>query len=399
MDRRDFLQLAGAAALSSALPSMSWAAAPYNRNARILVLVELKGGNDGFNTLIPFDDDIYYHLRPKLGIRKQALTPLQDGMGMHVALQPLKSVWDAGDMAWIQGVGYPNSILSHFRSMDIWDTGVLRSDSSAGWLSRVVPRFKQGLHGIAVTRDPNSLGPLEGHALNSVSMEDPRSFIAQNKLIEDVPIQRRTAALAHVTTTQHQLAQVGKQIIEKMHGRRIPVQMPAPKGVLGHSLRSVAEMIVNGVDAPVYKVTQDGFDTHVGQSSPHANALYHVGHSLAAFAEAMKRAGLWDNVLVVTYSEFGRRVKENNGQGTDHGTASAHMVMGAGSTGAFSGAIRICADWTTMTMCCTPRTFGPFTAHWRNAGGDNPISGRDINRYPLYKICYIQGFCWVTEGC
>ncbi|MGB0845357.1 MAG: DUF1501 domain-containing protein [Thiolinea sp.] len=327
MNRRDFMHLAGASAIIGAMPEITLAAQNPAYNGRILVLVELKGGNDGFNTLIPYDDDRYHHLRNKIAIKKQNLIPLKDGMGMHKSLQPLKSVWDAGDMAWIQGVGYPNSILSHFRSMDVWDTGVLQANSSAGWLNKVLPRFKQGLHGIAVSRDQNALGPLSGSHINSISMENPRAFMAQNRLIKSVAVNKRTAALAHVTGTQHQLSNVGKQIAARLRHPK-QVHMQAPKGVLGHSLKSVAELIVHGVDAPVYKVTQNGFDTHVGQPGAHANALYHVGYNLAAFAEAMKRAGIWDRMLVVTYSEFGRRIKENKGQGTDHGTASAHLVMG-----------------------------------------------------------------------
>lgn len=328
MNRRDFMHLAGATAIAGSVPEFALAAAPQRPyRGRILVLVELKGGNDGFNTLIPYDDNEYHNLREKIAIKKPNLVPLKDGMGMHKSLQPLKSVWDAGDMAWIQGVGYPNSILSHFRSMDVWDTGVLRADSTAGWLTKVVPRFKQGLHGISVTRDQNALGPLSGSNINSISMENPRSFMNQTKYLKSVNINRRTAALAHVTGTQHQLSNMGKQVAEKLkHPGRI--YMRAPKGVLGHSLKSVAELIVSGVDAPVYKVTQDGFDSHVAQPGMHANALYHVGYNLASFSEAMKRAGVWDRMLVVTYSEFGRRIKENKGLGTDHGTASAHLVMG-----------------------------------------------------------------------
>ncbi len=113
-----------------------------------------------------------------------------------------------------------------------------------------------------------------------------------------------------------------------MQQSKRPVQGRFSKGELGHGLRSVAEMIVSGIDSPVYKVTQSGFDTHVNQQGLHKNALYHLGHGLASFAEAMQRAGMWDNVLVMTYSEFGRRVVENKGKGTDHGTASAHLVMG-----------------------------------------------------------------------
>lgn len=329
MNRRKFMHLTGAAAIAGAVPDIALAAAPrQTHQPRIVVLVELKGGNDGFNTLIPYDDDHYYKHRPGIAIRKSDLIPLQDGMGMNKALQPLKSIWDTGDLAWVQGVGYPGSVLSHFRSMDIWDSGTSQGESTTGWLARVLPRVKQGLHGIVISPDQGSLGPLASSHLNAVCMNNPRSFLNHTRFIEEAPLNRRTEALAHITQTQHQLVDVGRQIGTKLKNSRRHVQGRFAKGQLGHGLHSVAEMIVCGVDAPVYKVTQDGFDTHVGQQGPQTNALYQLSHGLAAFADAMKRAGMWDKVLVMTYSEFGRRITENKGQGTDHGTASAHLVMG-----------------------------------------------------------------------
>lgn len=327
IDRRKFIQLGGAAAVVGAVPELALAAAPVHP-LRIVVLVELQGGNDGFNTLIPYEDDTYYKHRPKLAIRKPDLLPLQNGMGMNKALQPLKPIWDTGDLAWVQGVGYPGGVLSHFRSMDIWETANVQADSADGWLSRILPRYKKGLHGITISADQGSLGPLAGSHLSAISMQNPRSFLNTARFIPDVPVNRSTAALGFITETQHQLVDVGKQIENKLKHSRHQVQGNFSKGPLGHSLKSVAEMIISGVDAPVYKVTQGGFDTHVGQKGPHSNALYQLGHGLASFAQAMKQARMWDKVLVMTYSEFGRRIIENKAQGTDHGTASAQLVMG-----------------------------------------------------------------------
>lgn len=322
------MHFAGAATVVGALPNIGSSAMRPLRNQRIVVLVELKGGNDGFNTLVPYDDDEYNRLRPKVRIDKRALIPLKDGFGMNKALKPLKSHWDMGDMAWIHGVGYPNGILSHFRSMDVWDSGSTHMGGSApGWLSKVLPRYKKGLHGIAITRDQGAMGPLTGSQINTVSMQNPRTFLSQARLVDDVTLSYATPALAHITKTQQQLVGVGQQIVEKL---RQPARLPVgfSKGPLGHGLKSVAQMILSGIDAPVYKVTQDGFDTHVGQLGTQENSLYHLGNGLSSFAEAMKRGGMWDNVLVVTYSEFGRRIVENKGRGTDHGTASTHLVMG-----------------------------------------------------------------------
>jgi uncharacterized protein (DUF1501 family) len=251
------------------------------------------------------------------------------------ALMPL---WNAGQMAWVQGVGYPHPILSHFRSMDIWDSA---SNSNQfieeGWLSHVLPRFKKGLHGVALNKGQAELGPLLSSQLNSVTMQDPRTFLSQIRRISDCKPSRMTPAIAHVSQVQHQLFAVGEQLASKMgkSPRRSGVRFS--KGVFGHSLESVAEMIINGVDAPVYKVTQEGFDTHSGQRGSQDNGLYQVANGLASFHKAMQRAGLWNNVLVVTYSEFGRRAKENRGGGTDHGTASSHMILGGKVHGGIFG--------------------------------------------------------------
>lgn len=329
MDRREFLKYTSLLSVAGTLPELAWANTTNNRNNKIVVLVELKGGNDGFNTLVPFADPLYYKYRPRIAIMQRQVLKLNEQVGLHPQMKSLMPLWNRGQMAWIEGVGYPNPILSHFRSMDIWDSG---SNSNQfiedGWLSRVLPRFKKGLHGIALNKGQAQLGPLASSNLNSVTMQDPKNFLSQLRNIQDTPVSRVTPAIAHVSQIQHQLFGVGEQLSTKMGKRPKQSRVRFSKGVLGHSLESVAEMILSGIDAPVYKVTQDGFDTHAGQRGAQDNALYQVSNGLASFATAMQQAGLWNNVLLVTYSEFGRRAKENRGGGTDHGTASSHMVLG-----------------------------------------------------------------------
>jgi len=338
MNRREFLHYASMLSVAGMVPELAWATGRPDRHQRIVVLVELKGGNDGFNTLVPFADPLYSEYRPTLAIKERQLVKLDDRMGMHPHFKVLAPLWERGQMAWIQGVGYQNGILSHFRSMDIWDTASNANQVlNKGWLSQVLPKYKKGLHGIALNRGQAQLGPLNSSDLNSVTMQNPRTFLSQTQLIEDVQPSGITPALAKVTRTQHQLFDVGKQIKEKMGKQpvRLPVQFS--KGVFGHSLESVAQMILSGIDAPVYKVTQDGFDTHSKQRGAQDNSLYQVTNGLASFAKAMQKGGMWDNVLVVTYSEFGRRAKENRGGGTDHGTASSHFVLGGKVHGGIYG--------------------------------------------------------------
>lgn len=341
MDRREFLKYAGLISASTAAtlltPEILFAANPAGQN-RVLVLVELKGGNDGFNTLVPYSDPLYYQHRPRIAIQQRQVLSLNNAVGLHPRMKALMPLWDKGNMAWVQGVGYPQPVLSHFRSMDIWNSASNANQViEAGWLSRVLPNYKKGLHGIALNKGQANLGPLESSNLNSVTMQDPKTFLSQIKHISDVQPNNTNPAIAHVSQIQHQLFSVGDQLANKIGNRPSRSGVNFSKGVLGHSLESVAEMILSGVDSPVYKVTQNGFDTHSSQRGAQDNALYHVANGLASFQQAMQKAGMWDNVLVVTYSEFGRRVKENRGAGTDHGTASSQMILGGKVRGGIYG--------------------------------------------------------------
>ncbi len=341
MERREFLKYAGLISASATVPLLTpeilFAANGASQN-KIVVLVELKGGNDGFNTLVPYADKLYYKHRPRIAIQQRQVLGLNNEVGLHPQMKALMPLWNAGNMAWVQGVGYPNPVLSHFRSMDIWNSASNANQViEAGWLSRVLPNFKKGLHGIALNKGQAELGPLNSSNLNSVTMQNPKTFLSQIKRISDVKPNQLNPAIAHVSQTQHQLFSVGDQLATKMGSKPKRSGVTFSKGVLGHSLESVAEMILSGVDSIVYKVTQSGFDTHSGQRGAQDNALYQVAHGLASFQLAMKKAGLWDNVLILTYSEFGRRVKENRGAGTDHGTASSHMILGGRVRGGIYG--------------------------------------------------------------
>ena len=382
MDRRDFLKYASlmtsAGAMPLLTPELLWGA---GRQQRIVVLVELKGGNDGFNTLIPYQDELYYKYRPRIAIKQRQVLNLNNNVGLHPRMKSLMSIWNAGQMAWIQGVGYPNPVLSHFRSMDIWDSASNANQFiEQGWLSRVLPRFKKGLHGIALNKGQAELGPLYSSHLNSLTMQDPKTFLSQIKRIQDVQPSHLTPAIAHVSQVQHQLFSAGEQLATKMARKPYRSGANFSKGVLGHSLKSVAEMILSGIDAPVYKVTQGGFDTHAGQRGGQDNGLYQLANGLASFQKAMQQAGKWNDILVVTYSEFGRRAKENRGAGTDHGTASSHMILGGRVRGGIygkhpdfsrldlNGNVRHTTDFRSI--------YGTLTQRWWNQ--PNPWKGYPI---------------------
>ncbi|OQX11395.1 MAG: hypothetical protein BWK73_17765 [Thiothrix lacustris] len=329
MNRRAFLQWGAAAPFLSWLPS-SVPASPSQR--RVLVLVKLAGGNDGLNTLIPHVDPLYYSLRPTLAIPRHQVIDTGQGMGLNPYLKALKPWWDAGQMAWVQGVGYPHGDLSHFRSNDIWETAsTAQRAPEQGWLAQTFAG--NGLHGIVMGEQ---LGPLLGKDCHALAMQSPAVFLSQVSLVDDIAPATITPALAHLTRTQHQLYTAGQQLSSKLH-QPVAVGVPFATSALGRDLESVAQMILSGVDAPVYLVTQEGFDTHSNQVVAHSNLLHHLAGGLDSFARAMQRGGRWNDVVVMTYSEFGRRAQENRGKGTDHGTASVQLLLGGRVRGGIYG--------------------------------------------------------------
>lgn len=353
MDRRDFLKLTGGVSAAGLAPEALWAAGQQNRitpvNKRVqagnpaqrkLVLVRLKGGNDGLNTLIPFSQyEHYRELRPTISmpaqikkIRSRVLN--NSGMSLNPYMHRLDKWMNAGDLAWIQGVGYSGQILSHFESSDVWDTAVSHRHSNRGWLSHLLPRFHRNLHGIVLG---DELGPMSGKDCHAIAMKSPEVFLSQITLLDEVtPARSHNPALRHLTNIQSQVLLAKTEFEQKM---RRPTQIGGrfANSAFGRQLESVAKMIINGIDAPVYMVELDGFDTHVDQLNQQNHNLSYLADALDSFATALKRHGHWNNVMVMTYSEFGRRVQENHGRGTDHGAASVQLVMGGAVRGGVYG--------------------------------------------------------------
>ncbi|HHN67134.1 MAG TPA: DUF1501 domain-containing protein [Thermopetrobacter sp.] len=330
LDRRQLLRLLASLPALGLAPARPLAA---GRERRILVLLELKGGNDGLNTLIPHGDPAYYALRPKLSIPESKVLKLDDGFGLHPALEPLLPAWRGGEMAWIMGLGYPHPNRSHFRSIEIWETA---SDPEEyldkGWLTRVLPA-RHRLQGISIGGDA---GPLGGGRLNVLQMQGLREFLRMSRRIQAVAAHTANPALAHVLAVRNRIQANARQLARKLSDPRLP-DVAFPKSRLGRRLQTVARVIASGLDVPVFKVAHGSFDTHVKQPNRHRQLLHQLAVALAAFRETLLRLNVWDEVLVVTYSEFGRRAAENAGGGTDHGTAAAHLALGGQVKGGLHG--------------------------------------------------------------
>jgi len=288
---------------------------------RVLVLVQLAGGNDGLNTVIPFADGAYHDARPTLR-QDQGVLALNGQLGLHPNLKGLKASFDAGQLAIVQGVGYPSPNLSHFASMSIWETANVQGGIGDGWLGRYLNYLDK------VGESPN-------HALEGVSA----GSLVPPELRSSTPV---TALQSLKTFRLQPVNEHGTQVdvenpLMKFYGA-FKGATPAPFGAfLASSLNLVAETIVSGLGVRVAHVTLGGFDNHAREKPVHDKLLLDLDTALSAFMQDLQGHGLGDRVLVMTWSEFGRRVKENGSAGTDHGTAAPMFLLGAPVKGGLYG--------------------------------------------------------------
>jgi len=320
---------------------------------RILVVVQLAGGNDGLNTVVPYGADDYYKARPNINIPDNQVLRIteNDGLGFHPNLTGLKQLHDDGLLTTIQGVGYPNPNRSHFTSMDIWHTADPKRPNTTGWIGRY---FDNTCEGSPLPNAGVSIGQEAPHAMMG-DLNKPVSFESEDrfrwngqdindsidetyrmlngsssagsktnhKTVDDD--QNSHEQLKFLTRTALDAQIAGDQI------RRAVQQSPLaqyPANDLANQLRLVALMIRAKLPTQVYYVSLGGFDTHAGQMNSHANLMTAFGSSVLAFYEDLKQQGNDEQVLTMTFSEFGRRVGQNASAGTDHGTAAPMWLIG-----------------------------------------------------------------------
>ncbi|MDA3960215.1 MAG: DUF1501 domain-containing protein [Planctomycetota bacterium] len=342
--RRDLLRLGAALGLGSVAAPLMGAPAgdaiPGGKDwDRSVILIELDGGNDGLNTIVPFEDDQYYNLRPRLAIPKNDVIQLTTTLGLNPLLQPLKSAWDDDDLCIAMGLGYSNSNRSHFRGIDIWNTGADSNEFlDTGWFGRLIHPASppSDIVGDAVLLKRYGSNPAERSDVTSLAMSSPSEFVEQAEDLTTTTASTGKVCLDHLLTLQNQVANaVGS--IDTALTNSSGVGTTFPDTTLGKQLHSVAEMMVSGLRFPLYKLSFNGFDTHSGQAGRHAELMTELAAALAAFRTEMRSQGLWDDVMVCTYSEFGRRVKENGSAGTDHGSGAPHLIMGGRINGGILG--------------------------------------------------------------
>ena len=337
MNRRHFMAaLASGAGMLALGPHVSvMAAAPSQK--RLLVLVELKGGNDGLNTLVPYADPAYFALRPRVAIARDAVLQLSGSVGLHPALQPLMPMWEAGELAVLQGVGYPAPNLSHFRSIEIWHTASGSQEvRQQGWLARAfelnpgpASYFAEG-----VRVGQGDMGPLAGSGVRSIALANIDQFLRQARMARPVEGGAAKSALGHIMQVDQDIAAAAGRI---QPGMRAAGEFP--KGAFGEAVKTACQVLESGAGVGAICLTLNGFDTHQNQLGRHAALLRELGEGLAALKNALVAQARWRDTLVLTYAEFGRRPKENQSGGTDHGTASVHFACGGAVRGGLYGAM------------------------------------------------------------
>ena len=351
--RREFLSVAGASfvSLSAFAPRLfaqvAQASEAAAKNDRVLVVVELSGGNDGLNTLIPFENDLYYKNRRALGIPKGSVHKIADGLGLHPSLEPLAELYKEGRLSVVQGVGYPEPDRSHFRSMEIWHTASTNKlPPLSGWLGRVIDQLPKesdnALPGLAFNgslpqacRCEKGVVPVVGELEAFANAEQPEQ--------KEIALRRKLSTVSGKSNNAVQFLrnQSGAvyRTVDKIKGaaEKYKSTVEYPGSGLGGQLKHAAQILAGDLGVRVMYTSQDGYDTHSNQPEQHAALLADLATSLAAFDKDLRGLNLADKVAVVVFSEFGRRVDENASHGTDHGAASCLFVAGAKIKGGLFG--------------------------------------------------------------
>ena len=336
-----------AMAADSAVPT------PTGKDGAILVVLQLAGGNDGLNTVVPHADDAYYNARPVIGVKPSEVLIIDDLIGLHPRLTGLKGLYDDGHLGIIQGVGYPNPDRSHFRSTDIWQSA---SDADRyethGWIGRYFDSCCQGADptvGVAIGSEmPMAFA---GPKPTGIAFARPEqlhwSVGGGNHSVEELFRELNRPEEVHAGATVAAVgagAQEGGSTLDFVQRVALDAQISSdkisaiagrfeagadyPRTPLGQNLGLVAKLIAGGLPTRVYYVSQGGYDTHTQQIGTHDRLLEELGNSLAAFAKDLKAQGNFDRVVTMTFSEFGRRVAQNGSNGTDHGAAAPLFVLG-----------------------------------------------------------------------
>ena len=336
--RKEFLQIGSLATASMMLPKFLKAfdgktlVPPGNK---VLVVLQFSGGNDGLNTVIPVRNDIYYKSRPKLGIEKDKALALTDEVSINPALQAFKGFFDEGNLGIINGVGYPNPDRSHFRSMDIWQSA---SDSDkyiyTGWLGRYLDAQCSGCSKPTQALEVDDILSLalKGENNKGLAVKDPKRLYntSHEKYFKDINAshEKGEETVDYLYKTLSETLSSAEYIFQQ--SKKHPTSTAYPATELGKNLKTISSLILSDINTKVYYVSLGSFDTHVNQEAQQKRLFTQLNDAMSSFVKDLKDNNRFQDVMVMTFSEFGRRVSQNASGGTDHGTANSMFFISGG---------------------------------------------------------------------
>jgi uncharacterized protein (DUF1501 family) len=382
--RRQFLHGLAGLGLGAALPLSAQASSAESK--RILVVVELTGANDGFNTLVPYADDAYYRLRPRIGIRANKLRKIDELYGFNPGMAGFERLFKEGQMAVVHGCGYDNPSYSHFTSAAYWHTGVPNGGEAYGWLGRLADAIDPQLTpNFLVNIDERQSLAVRAAQHVPVVFDDPERF-GRKGLYQSRPlIDQDLGAPASSNRSQNFLDEVAhsaRQASAQVRAAWRNYKTPVDYGILPMDLPKVAAMINAQLPTRIYHTAyrHNAFDTHVHQAEQHQRLLTYVSDGVSGFMQDMKRIGRDKDVTLMVYSEFGRRAAENTSLGTDHGTANHVYLIGqpvkGGHYGQAPSLTALNADGNVTHTTDFRRVYATLMAQWMGADSQALLNGK-----------------------
>ncbi len=336
--RKEFLQLGSLATASLMLPKFLKAfEKPMMVPAgnKVVVVIQFSGGNDGLNTVIPIHNDIYYRERPRLSIAKDKALGITDEVGLNPALESFRSLYDDGSLAILNSVGYPNPDRSHFRSMDIWQSASDSKDYvNSGWLGRYLDAQCKGCDKPTQALEIDDMLSLamKGNERSGLAFKDPRRLYSSSNeaFYKDINAAHHSSeeTVDYLYKTMSETLSSADYIFQqsKLH----PTDHVYPNSELGKNLKTISTLILSDINTKVYYVSLGSFDTHVNQEAQQKRLFTELNEAVKAFTADLKKNNRFQDVLMMTFSEFGRRVSQNASNGTDHGTANNMFFISGG---------------------------------------------------------------------
>ncbi len=398
--RRDFLRAGfgtlafGAAGALGRAPSWAQTASQAGNHDRILVVVELSGGNDGLNTVVPYGDDAYYRARPRIGIKPARVRKLDDHFGLQYTMAGMERLYKDGHMAIVHGVGYEQPSFSHFSSMAYWQTAAPNRGELYGWVGRVADAMDpQGHANWVVNIDTQQSLAVRSRGHVPLVFDDPQKFVRTGFADEKATLAAISARGEGTNEAEDFMFGVSRSALnaeQLVRDAWAHYRTPVDYGLVRFGLDRVAALIAADFPTRIYYVAyrNNAFDTHVYQADVHARLWTYTSDHIAAFMKDVARLGRGNDVVLMAFSEFGRRVKENTSQGTDHGTAGPAFMIGAPVAGGQYGKMPSLTDLNDGNMTFTTdfrRVYATAITNWLGHADSASVLRGEFEPLPIVR--------------